>query len=318
LQRADTNLDFNWGSGNPAAGINANQFSARWTRYIDVTPDNYLFKVTADDGVRLWVDDQLLIDQWRDQAATTYTAQTYLGAGHHLVKVEYYENAGDAVINVSWTKAPRPTTGSWRAEYFNNKSTSGSPALVRNETEINFNWGNSSPAPGVVAVDGFSARWTQSPELPRGSYRFNMTVDDGARLFVNGHLLIDAWKDQAPSSYSGDIYLPGGPITIQLEYYENTGGAVARLGWTTTGTEPSPSPSGPVGWVTAALLNVRSGPGLNYGVIGTLSRGEEVRLLGRNGGGSWLKIETYGGFRGWVSARYIRSNAALSDLPVAQ
>jgi hypothetical protein len=212
LQRTETNLDFNWGNGSPAPGVNSDQFSARWTRYIDVPPDTYQISVTADDGVRVWVDEALIIDQWYEHAPLTFTAQKYLGAGHHLTRVEYFENFGGAVIQVSWRQGsspppPPPAVYRWRGEYFNNKSLSGPAVVVRDDPEINFNWGNSSPAPGLVDTDGFSARWSRTLDLPSGNYRFTMTVDDGARLFVNGHLLIDAWKDQSPRTYSGDIYL---------------------------------------------------------------------------------------------------------------
>ena len=109
--------------------------------------------------------------------------------------------------------------------------------------------------------------------------------------------------------------LPGGAITVQMEYYENGGAAVARLAWGQVGQEPPPPPTNVVGTVTANLLNVRSGPGLNYSVIGALTRGEQVRLLGRNSAATWLSMETSAGFRGWVSARYIRSSTPLADLP---
>ncbi|MEW5956895.1 MAG: PA14 domain-containing protein [Chloroflexota bacterium] len=326
-QFADTTLDHNWGTGSPAAGVNVDQFSARWLRYIDVPPGTYQITVTADDGVRLWVDDQLLIDQWRDQAATPYTAQTYLGPGHHLIRLEYYENLGEAVIRISWTQAtqplptpppPPPTIYGWRAEYFNNKSLSGSPALVRDDPRIDFNWGGGSPAPGLIDADGFSVRWSRTADLPAGNYRFIMTVDDGARLFVNGHLLIDAWKVQAPRTYSGDIYLPGGPIMAQMEYFEETGGAVAQLTWTSATTPPPPPPpsTDALGYVTAYRLNVRSGPGVYYPRLGLLYRGDQVRLLGRNYAGTWLKVEVAYNFRGWVSGYYIRSNVFIPDLPV--
>jgi hypothetical protein len=326
LQRPETNLAYNWGTNAPAPGVNANQFSARWTRYIDVSPGDYQIRVTADDGVRLWVDEQLLIDHWNDHSATTYTAQKYLGPGHHLVRVEYYENSGEAVINVSWTQggpaptptpAPPPGYGSWRAEYFNNKSLSGSPAVVRDEAQINFNWGGGSPASGVTS-DGFSVRWSRNLDLPPGNYRFTMRVDDGARLFVNGHLLIDAWKDQGPTSYSGDIYLPGGWVTAQMEYYENTGGAVAQLTWApATNPPPPPPPSSPVGYVIASWLNVRTGPGPYYPLTGALYRGDQVRLLARNWPGTWVKVETGYNVQGWVAARYLRSKISLYDLPVS-
>ena len=326
LQITDLNLDFSWGSGSPAARVNSDRFSARWTRYIDVSPGNYRFIVTADDGIRLWIDDQLLIDQWKDQAATTYSIETYLGSGHHLVRVEYYENVGDAVVKVSWTEAtqqpqpqpqPQPITR-WRGEYFNNKSLSGNPALVRDDGEINFNWGSGSPAPGVVDADGFSVRWSQSLNFPPGNYRFMMAVDDGARLYVNGHLLIDAWKDQAVTTYSGDIYLPGGSITMQMEYYENNGAATARLGWNVVGSEPAPAPVTAVGTVTANLLNIRSGPSTGNSVIGTLTNNEQVQLFGRNSAGTWLKMRTRAGSQGWVYAYYIRTNISIFDLPVVQ
>jgi hypothetical protein len=325
LQRAEGNLDYDWGTGSPAPGVNADQFSARWTRYIDVTPGTYRFTVTADDGIRLWVDNGLLIDQWRDQSPTTFSASKYLGPGHHLVRVEYYENFGGAVARVSWTlggtpppppppPTPPPGYGNWRGEYFNNKSLSGTPALVHNETQIRFNWGTGSPAPGWVDTDGFSVRWSRSLNLPAGNYRFTMTVDDGARLFVNGHTLIDAWKDQSATTYTGDIYLPGGTTTIQMEYYENVGAAVAQLAWT-SGPQPPPPPppTGHIGYVSTHQLNVRSGPGLNYRVVGSLRQGQPVRLLGRNWQTTWLKID-----RGWVYAAYIRTNMRLADLPVVR
>lgn len=325
LQRFETNLDYDWGTGFPAPEVNHDQFSARWTRYIDLSPGTYRIIVTADDGIRVWVDDELLIDQWRDQSATTYSAQKYVGPGHHLVRVEYYEKYGQAVVKVSWRQEtqppppPPPGYGVWRGEYFNNESLSGPPALVRDDPHLNFNWGYGSPAPGVIGVDDISVRWSRNLDLPPGNYRFILTVDDGARLFVNGHLLIDAWKEQAPTTYSGDIYLPGGSMTAQLEYYENRGGALVQLAWDGTNPPPPPPPlSGPAGYVAAYRLNVRTGPGLYYPVSGLLYRGQRVRLLGRNWAGTWLNVGAPGNFRGWVSAAYIRSDTPLVHLPATR
>ncbi len=61
----------------------------------------YAFTVTADDGVRLYVDGKLVIDRWVDQGATTYTVSVPLGAGTHTVVMAYYENAWDAVAHLS-------------------------------------------------------------------------------------------------------------------------------------------------------------------------------------------------------------------------
>jgi hypothetical protein len=245
LVRQEPAIDYDWGLGSPHPTVNPDHFSARWTRYIDVTPGNYRFTALVDDGVRIWVDGQLIIDAWKDQAATLYTSTIYLGPGHHLVVVEYYERTGGAIARVSWqlvepaAPTPAPSTGPWRGEYFNNTSLSGPPVLVRQEAAIDYDWGRGSPHPDVN-VDHFSARWTRNVELPAGNYRFRMTVDDGGRLFVNGHTLIDAWKEQAATTYTGDIYLPGGAITVQMEYFERTGDAVARLSWSRIDAPPQP------------------------------------------------------------------------------
>jgi hypothetical protein len=234
LTRQDANINFDWNTGSPDGAVPAEHFSARWTRTIDVTPGTYRFSVTSDDGIRVWIDGVLLLDEWYDHSAVTFTFTRYLGEGHHVVKAEYYENHGYAVAKLSWTRV-EGDTGNWQAEYFNNTTLSGAPALTRHDASINFNWGDGSPGSGVAA-DLFSARWTRTVNLAADRYRFSLTVDDGARLWVNGQIVINAWRDQPPTTYTGEIDLPGGSTTIELEYYENAGGALVALSWTRIGT----------------------------------------------------------------------------------
>ena len=239
FQRSEANLDHDWEAGSPDPSISPDGFSARWTRYIEETPGVYRFTTISDDGIRVWVDDELVIDEWYDHSATMVSADTTLDSGHNLVVVEYYENTGFAVAKVSWALVSSPVSG-WRGEYFDNTTLSGTPAVVRDDPDVDFRWGTGSPAPGV-GTDGFSARWTRDLDLPAGMYRFSMTADDGGRLWVNNHLLLDAWQEQAATTYTGDIYLPGGAIPVKMEYYEKAGLAVAQLSW-----EPVPSPI--TGW----------------------------------------------------------------------
>jgi len=261
LQRSEPNLNHDWGYGSPDPQVVADGFTARWIRYIDETPGLYRFTATSDDGIRVWLDGEVIINEWYDHAAKTVSVDRHLSAGHHLIVVDYYERAGLAVAKVSWApvSGPGPTTG-WRGEYFNNMSLSGAPAFVRDDANINFNWGTGSPAPGYVNGDVFSVRWTRTVNMAPGSYRFYMTVDDGARLWVNGHLLIDAWREQAATTYTGDIYLPGGAIPIKMEYFENTGLAVAQLTWTSAGG-PGPGP--------AEVIVDDGGPGFERGGTAT-------------------------------------------------
>jgi hypothetical protein len=244
LQRQEASLDHDWGTGSPDPSVSSDGFSARWTKYISVADGTYRFTATSDDGIRVWVDSALIIDQWNDHATSTFTADKHLTTGHHWVQVEFYENLGYAAAKLSWAPST-PSIGDWRGEYFNNTSLSGSPALVRNDVQIDFDWGTGSPAPGTINSDGFSVRWTRSINLAAGNYHFTVTVDDGVRLWVNNHLLIESWRDQPPTTYTGDLYLPGGTILIKMEYYENSGGAVARLFWSGGGSPPPPPPPPP-------------------------------------------------------------------------
>ena len=107
LTRCEPDINNDWASGSPGSGVNADSFTARWVGTFDFEASDYEFTVTSDDGIRLWIDGQLLIDQWKDQAAT-YRATKTLTAGEHEIEVEYYENVGSAVAKVSWAALPPP------------------------------------------------------------------------------------------------------------------------------------------------------------------------------------------------------------------
>jgi hypothetical protein len=240
VQTSEGDLNWDWGQGGPA-NVPTDVFSARWTKYIDSTAGSYRFTATADDGIRVYVDNTLLINQWSDHPAQTFTADINLSAGHHQITVEYYESTGSAVAKLSWAAAPA-TILNWQGEYFNNKTLAGTPVFVRDDAAVDFNWGSSGPGNGLGS-DGFSVRWTRNLSFTPGNYTFTVTGDDGVRLWVNGHLLVDKWQVQAASSYAGTIYL-NGTVSLKMEYYENSGNAVAKLLWTGSGTTTPPPPTG--------------------------------------------------------------------------
>ncbi len=103
--RTDPTINFNWGYGKPdARAVSADNFAVRWTANPVFAAGTYRFSVTADDGVRLIVDGKTVINQWKNQSATTYTADVPLTAGSHSIVMEYYENANRAVAKLSWSK----------------------------------------------------------------------------------------------------------------------------------------------------------------------------------------------------------------------
>ncbi len=91
-----------WGEGAPAGGLPADGFSARWTRDLFFVAGLYRLQARSDDGVRVYVDDTLVIDGWKIQPATEYHGDISLRPGKHKVVVEYYEEAEDALITVYW------------------------------------------------------------------------------------------------------------------------------------------------------------------------------------------------------------------------
>lgn len=136
----------------------------------------------------------------------------------------------------------------WWAEYYANPGLYDGASLTRYESEINYNWGAGAPAPGLPA-DYFSVRWTRTTHFSANTYTFCVTIDDGARVWVDGHLIIDQWKLQGAATYCASKYLSDGAHVVQMAYFENTGNAVAKLWWTPGGAPPpTPIPPPVTGW----------------------------------------------------------------------
>ena len=107
LSRVDAAVNFNWGKGAPATAVGSNNFSVRWTGQIaPIYSETYTFYTKADDGVRLWVNGQLIINNWTDHAAKEDRGTIRLAAGQKYdLKLEYYENGGQAVSKLLWSSA---------------------------------------------------------------------------------------------------------------------------------------------------------------------------------------------------------------------
>lgn len=305
LVRDDLNLDFDWGTGSPLGNVvNSDQFSVRWTRNVGFNAGRYRFQATVDDGVRLWVNNVLIIDQWHQAPPTPYTAEIELPGGTLPVKMEYYEGGGGAVARLGWTQISGATFSNWRGEYYSNKFLAGSPVFQRDDSQVDFNWGYGSPG-GGIGSDDFAVRWTRNLSLSAGRYRFTLTSDDGARLWVNSQLIIDKWYDRAVQSFNAEIDLPGSAVPVKVEYYENTQQAEVHLSWARVdGTQP-PAGGPYSARVTANRLNVRQGPGVGYTVITTINRDTMVTLTHRNGDASWVRVILPNSTQGWVSATYL-------------
>ncbi len=147
----------------------------------------------------------------------------------------------------SFTTGGPGITGGIKGEYFGNMTLTGLPALTRTDPSVDFGWGEAAPDESLP-IDQFSVRWTADFEIAAAdTYTFTTNTDDGARLWLNDVRIIDQWVDQGPTDALSDpIYLEPGIYSLRMEYYENGGGATARLYWQTPSVGRQIIPAGPL------------------------------------------------------------------------
>jgi len=107
VTRTDPSINFNWTSASPAAGVASTNFSVRWSGYVQpLYSQAYTFYTNSDDGVRLWVNNVLLVNNWTGHGPTVDTGSINLVAGQkYSIKMEYFQAAGGSVAQLFWSSA---------------------------------------------------------------------------------------------------------------------------------------------------------------------------------------------------------------------
>jgi hypothetical protein len=176
------------------APVGEGNFAARWTGRLDPPSSGaYHIAFVSDDGVRLWLDGKLVVENWSDHAPAEDQATVDLTEGRQVdLKVEYYQGGGGATARLKWTRPDdttevipadrlRPPDGhgpGLRAEYFEGRALDA-PATVRIDPTIDFEW---PPAPRPVARKTVPGTVDVGIELPAGRYRAEWTIPEtGAR-----------------------------------------------------------------------------------------------------------------------------------------
>ncbi|MBI5929797.1 MAG: SH3 domain-containing protein [Chloroflexi bacterium] len=225
---------------------------------------------------------------------------------------------------------------SWVGDFYNNPYFFEPKALSANTGVIAFNWGTNAPASGMSA-DGFSVRWGATPTFAAGTYRFYILADDEIAITLDfSNTIVNTLNAAQPGvTLTRDVTLTAGGHHIQVDYRENGTNAFVYLTWANVasnptgpnfpaassgtsnygGTPTTPGTGGNSAVVSTNTLNVRSGPGTQFGVLAKIVRGEVVTLLGRDTNGTWAKVRLAGGLEGWVSTALILPNIAISSLP---
>jgi hypothetical protein len=150
--------------------------------------------------------------------------------------------AGATSTGGSFEAVVQPGAAGLLGQYHNNRSLSNL-VLERIDPLVNFDWGPNSPDP-TINNDFISIKWIGfvQPDFTE-TYTFYTVTDDGVRLWVDGQMLIDQWIDQSATEWSGQIALTAGqPVSIEMQYYERGGNAVAKLLWSAPSVEKAVIP----------------------------------------------------------------------------
>lgn len=233
----DKQIDKTWGLRSPDEDyLPRDNFSVRWTRTLTFKSKTYRFYLDITDGGKLYIDDVLVLNAWEDGERRLVTADVSLKAGEHEVKFEYYNASGGAVAQLRYEVITDPVYEGWTAKYWMNKTLDSDLVLIRNDDEINFDWGDGGPL-GSGRTDKFSVQWKRSFDFEPGLYRLEAIADDGIRVYLDGALVIDEWHQSSGSeTYSHELELSG-LHEITVLYFEN--GGQAKVSFSVEMVEPS-------------------------------------------------------------------------------
>lgn len=271
-KRRDCKIAFDWGelgvTGIPS--LPSDGFSVRWQGVLKVpATDDYTFYLMSDDGSRLYLNDELVVENWGDHGPIELASRSIrLRAGTETkLRVDYFEGDGIAQVALMWsaTAIPkqvlpgrfivqgsptaRPVPGAdagasaelladpskcFTASYFRGTDFE-SLAGTRRDCRIAFDWKLGGPA-GVpdLPVDGFSVRWEGTLQVPEtAEYVFYLGSDDGSRLFIDGENILGDWGDHSFKFVKSDSQRleEGIGYPIRVEFYERADLASIRLEW---------------------------------------------------------------------------------------
>ena len=238
--KIELTFDEDWGGGT-VAGIRSDDLAFRSGRTVTVTSDAlYQFTIGSDDGTRLWVDGEKILDVWGDHAYETRTTDYTLPSGEHQLRLDYYENGGGARVSfgmgvvtsttttTTTTIIPCPAEPTYPTDKWDrvwcDSSFAQKLADEPDKTELSFNenWGDGAVA--GIRNDNIGFRSGRTINFPTsGDVEFTVGSDDGTRLYLDGTQIIDNWG--CCSTRSTTEYVTGGDYQIRLDFREDWGGA---------------------------------------------------------------------------------------------
>lgn len=276
----------------PAVFIPNDHWSATWTRNIRLRQGTYRVTASADDGLRVFINDIAVIDEWHISSGQTYVAEISLPEGVHFFRVEYFELGGLAYLDLNVDRigaagnnpTPAPDT-SFATVITGQTGVHSQPGGVSGLVLTEIHYGDQYPALGINPA----RTWIQ--------------------INVNG---IIGWVDRATVYLTNINSLPviqdSVPPTLTPAFITSIPPTFAPPTAVTTSYTVTATPY---------AVNVRSGPGTQFDELATMQAGSTARVIGRNASGTWWQVN-YSGIVGWVSSIYavIEPGANIDAIPI--
>ena len=332
-----------WGTGSPHAGVPVDFFAARWMTNLSLEEGTYQLNAQADDGVRVLVDGEVVIDEWRATDGDLFQLELPLTAGSHRVVVEYLEQEGRAniIFNMDPLLPPPPPDAPRArimARFLNMRNQSGVhgdvveivsmnqvlPVVGRNGLgtwlELAFGdvnaWVNASYVEAenlgnVPITDGSPAPVTSVTAFVTAAtlnVRDLPDADEGRRLLIIN-------KDERYPVLGRTL----DELWLWLHVDGTNGWAHSNWLEVQPGLETVPFLNRDAvlsnAIIIADYLNVRADPSLEARILHVVSEGGVYAVIGRNADGSWAQLNV-DGIVGWVSGAWINVLPNLEDVPV--
>ncbi|MFQ5493695.1 MAG: PA14 domain-containing protein, partial [Candidatus Dojkabacteria bacterium] len=210
-----------------AEGILEDGTTYQWSVYVADTywqhPDP-AFTATFTTDFRLGKDDTQAYDEAGPFAANLATGNAYTGASTHGINAL----GGSIALGLEYN-SPVLSRQGLSARYWNNTTWSGNPVYSRIESNVNHNWSSSSPYPGIVDEDNFSADWNGYFVAPQsGNFKLGIKGDHKTKLYIDGSFVIDALYPN--KVWTNSMYFDEGELVpVKVEMKEYTGDAIAKL-----------------------------------------------------------------------------------------
>lgn len=188
------------------------------------------------------------------QFELTYALDTLAEETTYYWRVDEEQPDGTVHAGAVWRFTTAGTPGGLKGYYFNTIDLTGDVILTRVDQQVDFTWSTESPG-GSVAVDNFSIRWVGEVQVAFNEpYQFIIGSDDGSRLYLDGELIANSWRDQGYSETSSKPIMmePGRSYGIVMEYYEKGTDATVTLKWQSPSTPKQIIPSGALSLAVSA------------------------------------------------------------------